>query len=209
MKRVMMAAALTVGAAAFSPAAVADDLEDAARQAAACRSVDSAVARLDCLDAAAAALDAALNAPSAAAPAETAEAVPDWAAAPESAAPAPTPEPVQSAETPAPTEVAEAASAGTVPEWAEAPKEPERDEEGKPVEPDRFQVSIVRITVNNVGRHRFYTDDGQIWRQEQIEDFRTPSALPAVAEIRKASTWGPPWLTFEDRGGRVRVRREQ
>lgn len=89
------------------------------------------------------------------------------------------------------------------PIWAAAPQY--RDIE-QAEEPRRFEATIVRITRNNVGRHRFYTADGAVWEQTQIVEVRQPKSLPAVAEFRRKRT-GSPTIKFDISSRSYRVRR--
>jgi hypothetical protein len=81
------------------------------------------------------------------------------------------------------------------PNWAAAPQPQPRDVDQADA-PRRFEATIVRITSNNVGRHRFYTADGAVWEQTQIVEVRQPSSLPAVAEFRRRLT-GNPTIKFD------------
>ncbi len=89
------------------------------------------------------------------------------------------------------------------PNWAAAPQH--RDIEQAEV-PRRFEATIVRITRNNVGRHRFYTADGAVWEQIQIVEVHQPRSLPAVAEFRRKLT-GNPTIKFDVSNRSYRVRR--
>lgn len=91
------------------------------------------------------------------------------------------------------------------PSWAAAPEPQHRDIEQAEV-PPRFEATIVRITRNNVGRHRFYTADGAVWEQTQIVEVRQPKSLPAVAEFRRKLT-GNPTIKFDVSNRSYRVRR--
>ena len=91
------------------------------------------------------------------------------------------------------------------PNWAAAPQPQQRDIEQAEV-PRRFEATIVRITHNNVGRHRFYTADGAVWEQTQIVEVRQPKNLPAVAEFRRKLT-GNPTIKFDVSNRSYRVRR--
>lgn len=74
--------------------------------------------------------------------------------------------------------------------------------------PDEYNVSVTKITKNGIGRHFFYTDDGLVWEQVGLKDFRPPRALPASGRIKKAAL-GSNWLFFDDRrasGLKVRPR---
>jgi hypothetical protein len=91
------------------------------------------------------------------------------------------------------------------PYWAAAPQPQPRDIEQAEV-PRQFEATIVRITRNNVGRHRFYTADGAVWEQTQIVEVRQPKSLPAVAEFRRRLT-GNPTIKFDVSSRSYRVRR--
>ncbi|MEO1029049.1 MAG: hypothetical protein AAFX02_08345 [Pseudomonadota bacterium] len=64
--------------------------------------------------------------------------------------------------------------------------------------PDEYNVSVTKITRNGIGRHFFYTDDGLVWEQVGLKDFRPPRALPATGRIKKAAL-GSQWLFFDDK----------
>ena len=91
-----------------------------------------------------------------------------------------------------------------LPGWAAAPEPQQRDDEAEM--PRRFEATIVRITRNNVGRHRFYTADGAVWEQTQLVEVQQPDSLPAVAEFRRKMT-GNPTISFEVSSRSYRVRR--
>lgn len=108
--------------------------------------------------------------------------------------------------------VADEAETPAAPGWADAPavKTPATGAESEsvpiwarvfprsdpPDTPDEIQVTIVRILRNNVGRHFFFTSDGQEWEQVVAEGVRPPEALPAEATISE-SLFGSPKLTFD------------
>ncbi len=89
------------------------------------------------------------------------------------------------------------------PNWTAAPQH--RDTEQAEV-PRRFEATIVRITRNNVGRHRFYTADGAVWEQTQVVEVHQPRSLPAVAEFRRKLT-GNPTIKFDVSSRSYRVKR--
>jgi len=91
------------------------------------------------------------------------------------------------------------------PNWAAAP-EPQPSDIEQAEAPQRFEATIVRITRNNVGRHRFYTADGAVWEQTQIAEVRAPKSLPAVAEFRRRLT-GSPTIKFDVSSRSYRVKR--
>lgn len=64
--------------------------------------------------------------------------------------------------------------------------------------PNEFEVSVTRITRNNIGRHFFYTDDGYVWEQVELEEFRPPRGLPAAARIKRGAL-GSQRIVFDDR----------
>ncbi len=110
-----------------------------------------------------------------------------------------------------PPSEADAKTAAPVPEpsWAEAPAPPSPPppQLAEPVpEAREFTATIVRITRNGVGRHKFYTQDGAVWEQTQIEEIRPPRSLPAVAEFRRRLT-GNPTISFDISNRAYRVRR--
>ena len=184
----------------------ADDLRSAAGKAVECRSIEDPLERLACLDAAAENLS------------ENLETVPEPVPAPSEdltiAAPATPEEPNTPtwAQAPEPdvADVAEVSSANN--ETAEEEKRPlwarivprRRNETRE----DRvIDITIVRITRNNIGRHYFYTENDGVWRQTTPVELRPPGSLPAVATISR-SALGSPKLRFEDTGNRAyRVRR--
>lgn len=89
-----------------------------------------------------------------------------------------------------------------LPIWARVRRESVNGEEV----PDEFEVSVVKITRNNIGRHFFYTDDGHVWEQVELADFRPPSGLPSSARVRRGA-FGSQRLIFDDgRASAPRVR---
>jgi len=110
---------------------------------------------------------------------------------------------------PAPEADLEVAAPVPEPSWAEAPAlpPPPLTQSAEPApEARKFTATIVRITRNSVGRHKFYTEDGAVWQQTQIEEIRPPRSLPAVAEFRRRLT-GNPTISFEVANRAYRVRR--
>ena len=100
------------------------------------------------------------------------------------------------------------------PEWAgdpveKAKKRAAKEEASRPLwarvlpksdpseTPDSIKVNVVRILRNNVGRHYFFTEDGEEWEQVVAEQVRPPESLPAVATISE-SMFGSPKLTFDN-----------
>ena len=94
-----------------------------------------------------------------------------------------------------------------LPDWAAAPqRQRQRRDDDKAETPRRFEATIVRITSNNVGRHRFYTEDGAVWEQTQLVEVIQPKSLPTVAKFRRSLT-GNPTISFEVSSRSYRVRR--
>ena len=89
------------------------------------------------------------------------------------------------------------------PNWASAPQQADIE---KAEAPRRFEATIVRITSNNVGRHRFYTADGAVWEPTQIAEVRQPRSLPTVAEFHRKLS-GNPTIKFDISNRSYRVRR--
>ena len=188
----------------LAPGAKADDLRAAASKVSDCRLIEDDAARLVCLDAAALALSLALDAGAVAAPATpepapapVAEAPkePKWAQAPE-----PKNKPVKKAAV-APDNEIETDAEKSVPFWARVFTPGDDDEEAV------YKVTITRITRNNLGRHFFYTSEGQVWRQTVVEPVKPPKSLPAEAKIAQ-EMMGAPSLRFEaGPKGDYRVRR--
>ena len=177
-------------------AVAADPLRLAAEDAASCRELRDPDVRLACLDAAAHRLAEALGSIDQAGRSTgdlpigpDAPVAPDAPDAP--AAPAAVEQSGEATEQP--------------PNWAAAPQPQQRDDE-KAEMPRRFEATIVRITRNNVGRHRFYTEDGAVWEQTQIVEVLQPKSLPAVAEFRRKLT-GNPTIKFDFSGRSYRVKR--
>ncbi len=206
-----------------SAAAVpADKLKLAAEDAASCRELRDPNVRLACLDAAADRLAEALDSvgdssaeqlsmDQAERDAGEAPTAPDTPAAPvvaaAAAAAAAPAAPVAIDDAPnAPAAVETSAGAAEdLPEWAAAPEPQEREDE-KAEDPRRFEATIVRITRNNVGRHRFFTADGAVWEQTQLVEVRAPKSLPAKAEFNRKLT-GNPTIKLEGSNRSYRVRR--
>lgn len=110
--------------------------------------------------------------------------------------------------------LAEMLSAPKIPGWADAPSTPEKTdsasgEDKLPIwarimprsdsadTPDEITITVTRIMRNNVGRHFFFTEDGQEWEQVVAEQVKPPKSLPAGATISE-STFGSPKLRFTD-----------
>ena len=180
-------------------AVAADPLRLAAEDAASCRELRDPDVRLACLDAAAHRLAEALGSMDQAG--RNAGDLPDTPDVPD----APNVPAVPDApDAPAAVEPSGEATEHP-PNWAAAPQPQQRDDDKAEI-PRRFEATIVRITRNNVGRHRFYTEDGAVWEQTQIVDVLQPKSLPAVAEIRRKLT-GNPTITFDVSNRSYRVRR--
>ncbi|MDT8437725.1 MAG: hypothetical protein RQ729_01795 [Wenzhouxiangellaceae bacterium] len=187
--------------------AAADELRNAAEDAVQCRELRDTAVRLACLDAAVARLADTLKADAkVAGTARQSSRSSRAQLAPVVAAP-------EQAKAPVPTDLASAEPAvegnqqteEDVPTWATAPApRPARAE--READPKRFNATIVRITRNGAGRHTFYTDDGAVWEQTQIEEIRAPASLPAVAEFRRRLT-GNPTIKFDVSNRAYRVRR--
>lgn len=171
--------------------AQADSLRDAASNAVECRRLSDVTARLACFDATAGPLEAALGAPPVDTEPESQPEVPNHVASlPAAPVLAPAPEP-------SPSE----------PTWAAAPAPRRAAETSEPEREAReFTVNIVRITRNNLGRHFFYTEDGAVWEQTQIEEVEPPRSLPALAEFRRRLA-GNPTISFDTSSKAYRVRR--
>ena len=92
-----------------------------------------------------------------------------------------------------------------IPLWASAPQftEEQRASEKR----TSFTTTVVRITKNKAGKHKFYTEDGAIWEQTQKVRVRPPRSLPANVEFALKRT-GNPTIKFVDVSSRTyRVRR--
>ncbi len=181
----LMAWSLPAAAERLSTAIAADPLRLAAEDAASCRELRDPDVRLACLDTAAHRLAEALGPMDLAG--RNAGDLPIGPDAPD--APAAVEPSGEAAEHP--------------PNWAAAPQH--RDIEQAEA-PRRFEATIVRITRNNVGRHRFYTADGAVWEQTQIVEVRQPRNLPAVAEFRRKLA-GSPTIKFDVSNRSYRIRR--
>lgn len=181
----LMAWSLPAAAERLSTAIAADPLRLAAEDAASCRELRDPDVRLACLDAAAHRLAEALGSMDQAG--RNAGDLPIGPDAPD--APAAVEPSGEATEHP--------------PNWASAPQH--RDIEQAEI-PRRFEATIVRITRNNVGRHRFYTADGAVWEQTQIAEVRQPRSLPTVAEFRRKLS-GNPTIKFDVSNRSYRVRR--
>lgn len=179
---------------ASATADAADPLRLAAEDAASCRELRDPDVRLACLDAAAQRLAEALGAMD-----QAGHDARDLPIGPDAPAALDAPNaPVAPAAVEPSGEAAEQS-----PNWAAAPRKPEIEQAEVP---RRFEATIVRITRNNVGRHRFYTADGAVWEQTQIVEVRQPKNLPAVAEFRQKLT-GNPTIKFDVSNRSYRVRR--
>jgi len=163
----------------------ADPLRLAAEDAASCRELRDPDVRLACLDAAAHRLAEALGSMD-----QHGRIARDLPIGPDAPDAPVTPDASVASDAPAAVEPSGGATEQP-PNWAAA---------------RRFEASIVRITVNNVGRHRFYTADGAVWEQTQIVEVRQPRSLPTVAEFHRKRT-GNPTIKFDVSSRSYRVRR--
>lgn len=182
----------------------ADPLTEAASDVTECREMANPDARLACYDAAAAPLARALGSAERPASASAAPAVesPDPGRSPPShSAPASSSEKRTAKQSPA-SDPSAVDGEAEIPAWATAP----HDEESRGEQPDEFTATIVRIVRNNIGRHYFYTDDGAVWMQTQVESIRPPESLPAKGEFRRRLT-GNPTIKFDISNRSYRVRR--
>ena len=207
-----------------SSAAQADPIRDAAKDVVQCRGLGDSDVRLACFEAAADALDKALKASASAAGTDqrAANNKPRLTESPANSETVENPEPGKESDRPRNNQVIPPATrAGEsatptassrrqpaeepreAPGWAAPPLRKESDDRD---DPNRFEATIVRITRNNAGRHRFYTEQGAIWEQTQIEEIRPPRSLPTMAEFRKRLT-GNPTIKFDISNQAYRVRR--
>lgn len=189
-------------------AVAADPLRLAAEDAASCRELRDADVRLACFDAAVHRLAEALGSMEQAGRiAEDLPISPDAPATPIAVEPssdaADLPISPDASDTPAAVEPSSDDSEHA-PDWAAAPERHDDAEQAE--DPRRFEATIVRITRNNVGRHRFYTADGAVWEQTQLVEVRQPESLPAVAEFRRKLT-GNPTIKFDVSRRTYRVKR--
>ena len=187
-------------------AVATDPLRLAAEDAASCRELRDSDVRLACLDAAAQRLAEALGSMDQAG--RNAGDLPIGLDAPDAPDAAVAVEPPGEAADQPPGEAAQqppGEAEQQQPYWAAAPQPQHADIEEAEV-PRRFEATIVRITRNNVGRHRFYTADGAVWEQTQLVEVRQPKDLPAVAEFRRKWT-GNPTIKFDVSNRSYRVRR--
>jgi hypothetical protein len=179
----------------------ADPLRLAAEDAASCRELRDPDVRLACLDAAAHRLAEALGSMD-----QHGRIARDLPIGPDAPDAPVTPDASVASDAPAAVEPSGGATEQP-PNWAAAPEPEPEQREIEPAEiPRRFEASIVRITVNNVGRHRFYTADGAVWEQTQIVEVRQPRSLPTVAEFHRKRT-GNPTIKFDVSSRSYRVRR--
>lgn len=186
----------------------ADAVRDAAVMTVECRDLDVPEARLECFDRSITALSEALGTPITSHAGEATAEVESWANSASAADQASVTEPpvaVLAEETQATMAEASATSIEEAPSWASAPAPPATGEV-LAREPSMFIATIVRITRNGIGRHKFYTDDGAVWEQTQISEIRPPRSLPAEAEIRQRLT-GNPTIKFDVSNQAYRVRR--
>lgn len=194
---------------AISPShtlASAQSQDSAVQALLACQAIENNEERLKCLDAATKRL------------AGEAEAAPQpevTPVAPIPVAPQPVPEPTASERAALETERAALAAerAALEAEKAELAEAQEAEEEGSgipvwarlrqtlsqnPDVPNEFSINVTKITRNNIGRHFFYTEEGYVWEQVELEDFRPPARLPATARIKRGAL-GSQRIVFDDR----------
>ena len=186
----------------------ADAVRDAAVMAVECRDLEVPQARLECFDRSITALSEALGTPKTSNAGEATAEIESWpnnASAADQVSIAEPPVAVLAEETQAAAAEASATPIEEAPSWASAPAPPSTRED-LAREPSMFIATIVRITRNGVGRHKFYTDDGAVWEQTQISEIRPPRSLPAEAEIRQRLT-GNPTIKFDVSNQAYRVRR--
>ena len=186
----------------------ADAVRDAAAMTVECRDLDDPQARLECFDRSITTLSEALGTPITSQVGEATGEIDSWsnnASAADQASIADPPVAALAEETQAAVAESSATSIGEAPSWASAPA-PSATQEDLAREPSMFIATIVRITRNGVGRHKFYTDDGAVWEQTQISEIRPPRSLPAEAEIRQRLT-GNPTIKFDVSNQAYRVRR--
>ena len=172
-------------------AVAADPLRLAAEDAASCRELRDPDVRLACFDAAALRLSEALGSMN-----QDGRSAGDLPIGPDA------PDVPDAPDAPAAVEPSGEATEQP-PDWASAPQQREIEQAEIP---RRFEATIVRITRNNAGRHRFYTEDGAVWEQTQIVEVLQPESLPAVAEFRRKLT-GSPTIKFDVSNRSYRVRR--
>ena len=176
-------------------AVAADPLRLAAEDAASCRELRDPDVRLACFDAAALRLSEALGSMN-----QAGRSAGDLPIGPDA------PDVPDAPDAPAAVEPSGEATEQP-PDWASAPQPAPQQREIEQAEiPRRFEATIVRITRNNAGRHRFYTEDGAVWEQTQIVEVLQPESLPAVAEFRRKLT-GSPTIKFDVSNRSYRVRR--
>lgn len=186
----------------------ADAVRDAALKTVDCQDLVDPQARLECFDRSVTALSDALGTPAVTGVGEAMAEIEtrvNNANATDEASVAASQMVALAEETPTAAAGTSAKSIEEAPSWATAPApQPTREELAQ--EPSMFIATIVRITRNGVGRHKFYTDDGAVWEQTQIVEIRPPSSLPAEAEIRQRLT-GNPTIKFDVSNQAYRVRR--
>jgi hypothetical protein len=149
-----------------SPANASESLAEVAQNTANCREVRNPEVRLACFDAAIKRLVDLLNGAEGLADPDT-----------------PEPDSLEAKLLPATAD-------DELPTWAAGPQYTEED---RAQDSTSFEATIVRITRNSRGRHRFYTEDGAIWEQ-------------TVAEFRQKMT-GSPAITFDVSSRSYRVSR--
>lgn len=99
----------------------------------------------------------------------------------------------------------------TAPDWAKAPEPAPTAVAGnkskntqKPETPKQFTVTVVRVGSAG-GKMKFYTDDGQVWKQTQRDAVTLPP-LPSTAKIKRRLT-GNPVIQFPNRSKSYKVER--
>lgn len=194
---------LFCAAALLMPAtdANADDLKKAANDLTQCRNLSDSEVRLACFDAAVDKLADALE--RAALPDHDSAVRRSPSVEEETASPTTGESKSTREDSPRPQKEQANESDSALPGWAAAPSKSESSDRD---DPDSFEATIVRITRNNVGRHWFYTEDGAVWKQTQIEEIRPPKSLPAIAEFKEKLT-GNPVIKFDVSNRAYRVRR--
>ncbi len=220
MKMLEKVAAMAFVAGALATPAIAQDMRSASEKVVACQSVADSQERLTCFETAESELSVILSTPQPVVAAQpTSPEAPTTSAQTQQAAIS-APE-VQVAPTEVPAAQASVQMASTEPPVAEKLAGPPKRRllpswvptvslslgNGDAAdEPDFFETAVTRIQRNSLGRHFFTTEDGQVWRQIQIEKIRAPKSLPAEATIRQTMT-GSIRLEMEENGRSYPVNR--
>ncbi len=172
-KTMLLLAPILIGASIFSQPIFADEAFIlAAKKTVSCRDLTNAKDRLDCFDASTKKLASLIT------PDKSVAKVPETSS--------------QDSST---TDSSVTTAGDSIPTWAAAPRHTK--EELSQEKRQSFETTIVRITVNNEGKHSFYTKDGAVWKQTQKDKVLPPRSLPALAEIRRKRT-GNPTIKFVD-----------